>query len=575
MNHNLGLFLGTLILAFHTIYSQADISSYKGQWEGIIDDKNTFNFTVTIEPLSHQNYRLKISNHNYIIDKVVESKSKKHISFDLPGNLKFRGTIDDKKNNINGFLTSGILSYHLLLKNVKNNIYTGEWNILMVGELISQSMFLSVENIEGDRFEAYPFFGDQRFTGTWCTNFRKKEDTISFIDFKTGLRFEGKLEPETIKMSIILAEKKITTVSFKKSQGEWEIGTAKPISDVTNKNFTSNDGWEIADLNSYTINRSILNSMEDSIQKKSLTHVHSVLVAKEKKIVYENYFYSYNQNISHDQRSASKSISSAMIGIAIDHKIIEDVDQSIYNYIPKQYQYTKDSIKSKISLTHLLTMSSGIDAIDFGIDRNSIASENNYQQSQNWLKTVLEAPMIYDPGSVSNYGSANPFLLGVALNNSLTTPLELFMDQKLLSPLGITNYVIQNNELGRPYFGGGMYLTSRDMLKFGQLYLDKGIWNNTRLISEKWIEESFKKHHVLSNTNDKNEYGYLWWHKTYEVKGKRVKSIEARGAGGQYIFVMPELDVVAVITSGNFRNGRYWQPEKIMESYILPAILNP
>jgi CubicO group peptidase (beta-lactamase class C family) len=576
MGNTFKLFFWILVFVFNSACSQVNMNTYQGQWEGKISDKNAFNFRVEIQPLTNQKYHLTISNTDPVLDAVVASGSKKNITFNLPGNLRFNGIMSDDKTSISGFFTSGILQYHVLLKTTSNNTYTGKWNIFMVDQLLSQSMYLSIENANEENYEAYPFFGDQRFTGTWCANFTKKEDSINFSDFKTGLRFKGKLRSETIEIDIQLAEKNITTVSFKKSKDEWQMGPTNLIYNATYKKPNLlEDGWKVSDLNTFNMDSDILGIMEDSIQKQSLTHVHSVLIAKEGKLIYENYFSSHNQNISHDQRSASKSISSAMIGIAIDHNILPDVNQSIYNYIPEQYQYTKDDTKSKISIAHLLTMSSGIDAIDFGIDRKSIASEGNYQPTQNWLKTVLEAPMIYQPGSVSNYGSANPYLLGVIVSNTITEPLELFIDQKLFEPLGISNYIIQNDEKGTPYFGGGMYLTPRDMLKFGQLYLNKGTWNGNRVISEKWVEESFKKHHTLTNTNDKNEYGYLWWHKTYSAKGKKIKSIEARGAGGQYIFVIPELDLVAVITSGNYRNGRYWQPEKIMEAYILPAVINP
>lgn len=118
-----------------------------------------------------------------------------------------------------------------------------------------------------------------------------------------------------------------------------------------------------------------------------------------------------------------------------------------------------------------------------------------------------------------------------------------------------------------------MHITPRDMLKFGQLYLDNGKWNGKRIISKKWVKKSFNNYKNLQNTKDKNGYGYLWWHKTYRVGNKNIKSIEARGAGGQYIFVIPTLDTVVVITSGNYRNGKFQQPEIILEKYILPQLL--
>ena len=111
------------------------------------------------------------------------------------------------------------------------------------------------------------------------------------------------------------------------------------------------------------------------------------------------------------------------------------------------------------------------------------------------------------------------------------------------------------------------------MAKFGQLFLDGGTWRGKRVISESWVQESMAKHGRLEKAKDKNEYGYLWWHHTYKVGDRTIDSIEARGAGGQYIFVVPSLDLVAVITSGNYRNGRFRQPEEIMQRFILPAAI--
>jgi len=304
------------------------------------------------------------------------------------------------------------------------------------------------------------------------------------------------------------------------------------------------------------------------VNTQKLPNTHSVLIARENKLVFEAHFDGYHANIPHDLRSASKSISSAMIGIAIADNIIKGTDQKLYDCIPEAYQYTKDSLKSKIKIHDLLTMSSGLDVDDK-------ASEGTYQNTNQWLKTVLEAPMIEEPGTHANYGSANPFLLGVCLNAALEVPMELYMDQALLSPLGITNYIIQTDETLRiPYFGGGMHLTARDMLKFGQLYLKRGKWKGQQILSESWVEESFQKYRRLEDVKDKNEYGYQWWHKTYVVDGTAVESIEARGAGGQYIFVIPALEAVVVITSGNFRNGSLLQqPEKILDEYVLRAMI--
>jgi CubicO group peptidase (beta-lactamase class C family) len=146
------------------------------------------------------------------------------------------------------------------------------------------------------------------------------------------------------------------------------------------------------------------------------------------------------------------------------------------------------------------------------------------------------------------------------------------MDEALLAPLGIDNYIVQNGWDGKPYFGGGMLLRPRDMLKFGLLYAQDGRWKGRQVISKKWVEMSFSKYGILENHPEKNEYGFLWWHYAYRVGNKTIRSIEARGAGGQYIFIIPEYELVVVITGANFRNGRVWQPEKVMENYILKAL---
>ena len=200
-------------------------------------------------------------------------------------------------------------------------------------------------------------------------------------------------------------------------------------------------------------------------------------------------------------------------------------------------------------------MSSGLDADDYTNRRTSSASEGGIKHT-NWTKTIISAPMMNEPNTQAIYGSANPYLLGVAMDSVVSEPLAIFIDMNLFEKLGITNYIIQTDNIGNPYFGGGMYLTPRDMMKFGQLYLQQGIWENEQILSKEWVINSFENYRNLENVPEKNGYGYLWWHNTYEANGKLIESIEARGNGGQYIFVIPKLETVVVITSANFRNGK-------------------
>ena len=319
--------------------------------------------------------------------------------------------------------------------------------------------------------------------------------------------------------------------------------------------------------------------MVNAVRQGQLPKTHGVLVAKSGLLIFEEYFYGFDKDILHDMRSASKSLASTLVGLAIDQQLIDGSDAKVLPFFPEYRSYkTWDARKAAISLRNLMTMSSGLDANDS--DPNSVASEQAYQsQSMNpdWIKLALDAPMIADPGTRLIYGGANPLLLGGVLDSVVDDRVEWFAEYALFGPLGINNYRIFMDPEGVPYMGGGMYLRPRDMLKIGQLYLDGGQWQGRQILSKSWVEESFGRYGRLEPLDrNGNEYGYLWWHEQYLVNGKNLESVEARGNGGQYIFVVPEMELVAVITSGNYRGGLTMtrQPQRIFEHYVLPAVVH-
>lgn len=252
--------------------------------------------------------------------------------------------------------------YHVRLKKTGENRFTGTWKPLMVERLQSPSIFLSVEKNEDGTFAAYPFFGDQRFSGTWSVDFRQQGDVVYFGDFKTGMKFRGRLLKDKILLDILFNDLVIATSYLLRSKTDWEFGTTNIAHNQSVDTPPQlNDGWITANIHDYGIKQAPLVRMINSINAKKFENTHSVLIAKGNRLVFEAYFEGYNA------------------------------------YIPQ----------------------------------------------------------------------------------------------------------------------------------------------------------------------------------VYVVENKKIESIEARGAGGQYTFVIPELESVVVITSGNFRNGRLLQqPEKILEEYILPAIMD-
>jgi len=566
-----------VLLAFTTLLGCAQNNqqnkNYEGEWVGFLPNKSSFNFKVTLEELPDNRCHLTIANDQVLIDEKLKSSGNDRILFNIGEQLFFNLAHDQRGQALTGFIKTGKFLYHVNFPSLGDDRFTGNWNPFMVDNgLQSDDILLYMENTGNGQLVAYPFLGDQRFRGTWTANFRRQDDTLLFRDGNTGFNFKARLLESTVELEILLIDTLITKTSLTHTLDGWEYKTdAVDQSQNTHTPEQLNDGWATANIAEYAIDKRELGRLIDSVRAGNLVNTHSVLMAKENKLVFETYFDGFNANIPHDLRSASKSISSAMIGIAIDDKIIGSVNERLYDAVPKEYQYTKDSLKSQIRVKDLLTMSSGLDV-------NNLASEDYYQDPENpksWLQSVLEAPMVKEPGTYADYGSANPFLLGVYLNERLNGPLENYMDEKLFGPLGITNYINQTDDSEiTPYFGGGMLLTPRDLLKFGQLYLNKGVWNGKQIISEDWVAESFKKHVQLQDVRDKNQYGYLWWHDTYQVKGRSIECIEARGAGGQFIFVIPELESVVVITSGNFRNGKGNQPRDILKKYLLPALMD-
>ena len=532
-----------------------NMTDYNGAWEGTLSNPKSFQIEVSIHDFGTKEATLELSNETLGANFPIVSENDSEFTIPISETQSFHGTCSEDKETISGFLKSGLLLYHITLNRTTNTSYSGIWNLLMVEELRSDKVYLSIENGDQETYQAYPFFGDDRFTGTWAYDFQKQQDTLSFSDFKTGVAFRAVLQETEITLEMFVADHVIATATLSRTDAEWERGGLTSEKRSSTLKFPE---------------------LEALILKDSFPNTHAILVQQQGVLVYEQYFDGYHENLPHDMRSASKSISSTLMGIAKDEGLYESVDQSIFEFLPKEYQSYKNSENAGIDLKSLLTMSSGLDAVDFGENANraSPATEDNYQQSADWTASVLQAEMLYPPNTHANYGSANPYLLGVALDSMVPHSMALYIDKTLFQPLGITNYIVQTDLNGRPYFGGGMYLTPPDMLKYGTLYLNKGSWKRKRIVSEAWIEKSVTPYRALENTTKQNVYGYLWWHDTYQVGNKTINTLEARGAGGQYIMVIPELDAVVVITSGNFRNGRGQQPEQILAKFLLSKLID-
>lgn len=535
---------------------------FEGGWTGEFSEP--FEFDLMLSLRDDTAATMSLSHGGARLAGAYEENGKQiHATF--ADGLSFDGT--KEPTGIRGFVQSGFHQYHveMLPQNLPGH-WSGTWRPFFIQNL-DQRILLSIENAQDDSYEAYLILGDKRAPQLMCGNFEKSGDTLIFQDYRTGIFLRGYLSPDEIKLDFIFGGQVAATVPLRKTTENFEqqAPQGKPVSNL-------NDGWETAKPSEPQF--AAFDLLAESVRAGTLPNTHGVLVAQHGKLFHEAYFDGYDAASAHDLRSAQKTFTGAAIGAAIDAKLFSGVNELLYSHLPESHQGTKesDSRKAHITIHHLLTMSSGIDAVDFGTDKESPASEDAYQQTGNWSYTIVDAPMLNDPGSIANYGSANACLAGIMLNSVTNGKPHLYMDDALFHPLGITNYVLQTDFEGTTYGAGGMFMTPRDMLKFGQLYLNGGTWNGKQVLSQSWIDESWQKHTTLANTEKHEGYGYFWWERSYSSKGIEYLSHEARGAGGQYIAVIPQLDLVVCVTSGNFRNGKYWQPETIIEQYVLPVV---
>jgi CubicO group peptidase (beta-lactamase class C family) len=264
-----------------------------------------------------------------------------------------------------------------------------------------------------------------------------------------------------------------------------------------------------------------------------LSNIRSFLVMWNGSLVSENYYGGANAATPQHLRSITKSIVSALVGIAIDKGLIGSVNDSVLDYIPELESQDNDIRKQHITIRHLLTMTSGFKWEEEKMDE-WFSSDSLSAMSDAWVR-----PMAGDPGEIYNYDSASTDLLTVVLTRAAKQDAKTFLTETLFMPLDITDFEWEKDPAGYYRGGGGLIMRARDLAKVGQLFLQKGQWNRHQIVSQAWIEQS-TAHQV--RVNEIVSYGYLW-------RSRQVGTIRhyyAMGYGGQYLMVVPVLNIAVV-----------------------------
>jgi CubicO group peptidase (beta-lactamase class C family) len=284
-----------------------------------------------------------------------------------------------------------------------------------------------------------------------------------------------------------------------------------------------------------------------------------MLIVRKGYTVLEVYASPSGSDRRHSNRSCGKGFTSALVGIAIDEGYINGVDQRVLDFFPEYAAADIDPRKETMTIEHLLTMSSGLAWPESAASYSSSSNiMNQMMRSSNWVRFVLERPMVAEPGTRFNYSSGDSHLLSAVLHEATGMSALSYARTRLFEPLGISRVYWPADPQGRSFGAGGIHLTARDMVRFGQLYLQGGIWDGQQIIPPDWVEASIARQ--IQATGAAPYYGYQWW-----VRSSGTYA--AHGYEGRRIFVLPDLEMVVVFTGDLAGSAPSW----LLSTYIVPA----
>lgn len=355
------------------------------------------------------------------------------------------------------------------------------------------------------------------------------------------------------------------------------------------------DGWNVAEAAGLGMSVELLEDMINAVQDREYPIVDSIAIAYQGKLVldetlrtslHESDGWVGNRDPAmHAQFSVSKSFVSILIGIAIEQDIIPGVESPYLALFDYPDYENWDDRKNDITVEDVLTMRLGLEWNEW--DPPYFDPDNQllkfYENEFDYSKGLLDLPMVANPGERFAYNTVASVSLGQAIENSGPLTLTDFGTTYLAAPLQITALEVRRTPTGLPDLGGGVYLSTRDALKIGQLYADAGIWNGQRVVSSEWVAVSTQPHVTLAWTEPDawawklDGYGYQWWSGYFDYDGHRLASFAARGYGQQVVMVIPELELVVAVNAHGYDDaeGEQNQVFSLIARFILPAVPRP
>ena len=319
-------------------------------------------------------------------------------------------------------------------------------------------------------------------------------------------------------------------------------------------------GWRHTTPESQGMRSKALVDLLAEIREKK-HRINSVTVVRDGSIVMDVYVHPFLKGLKHIIHSNTKSIMSTLIGIALDRAEIESVHQPVLDLFPNTFVANTDRRKRIMTLKHLLTMTSGFNCQDSYLHR--YVGLTAMRRSPDWAQHVLDLPMIAEPGQAFEYCNGVTFLLSAILQNVTGMTALDYAKKHLFQPLGISDVAWPSTPMGVTIGYGEMWLLPTDMAKFGWLFLNGGKWANRQIVSKAWVENATRRQ---TDGTLFDHYGYQWW---LDVGGYYM----AVGFQGQFIFVVPDKNIVAVFT-GNLKAEEFFVPRDLLVKFIIPSAVS-
>ena len=513
------------------------------------------------------------------------------ITFSLAGDAgKFRGHVSSNEKSITGDWTqpSGIANNNryatpIHFAQAKSAIWTGQ--VVPLDDRVS--FFVSIQRAQDGSLTAFIRNPDFNYFRRRLYRVEVGRTKVALTNTETASdHVLGTYDPKSDRLSLHVLFSH-PPIEFTRRKDADAVGLfpralgGTPF--VYRKPDATDDGWSTASLSDVGLDPQPISALVEKILSTNLQdnplNIHSLLIARHGKLVFEEYFYGYTREQAHDTRSASKTYGPVLVGIARDRGFPLSPETPVYPLFPQYKPFAHwDDRKNRLTLRDLMTMTSGLACDDN--DGASPGQEDNMQSQHSqpdWYKYTLDLPLARDPGGdKAVYCSAGMNLVGGVVRNVTGIWVPEFFEENLAQPLQFRTYHMNLTPTDEAYMGGGLSIRPRDEIKLGQLYLAGGLWNGRRILSSAWVEESTAPHSNFAPMIDvdlNHQYGYGWHINPLKTPDHVYRSFTAGGNGGQIVVVIPELDMVIAFNGGSYGEFNKWYrwSLELVPQYILRA----